>query len=319
MRYRKLGKTDMRISELSLGTVALGMPYGIGANTPSLQGVPPPDDNEAIRHIHHAIEQGINFFDTARACGRSEEVLGLALCGRRDKVYVATNISCNDQHGKVLLGRELVEHMTESLHTSLRLLQTPSVDVSVLHSASTDLLEDGAVIDMLKRYRQLGTTRYIGASTYGTVAPRKAIAHDLDVLQVAFNILNQRMSDEVFPLADVAGVGIVVRSVNLQGVLSPRVDYLPSRLDALRTLAAAVRHEASRLTPSLTLAEAALKFVLAQDNIATALVGVGDIAELDASLTVLRSPLWSEDIVDRFKRLRCDDPYFLDPSQWGLP
>ena len=68
----------------------------------------------------------------------------------------------------------------------------------------------------------------------------------------------------------------------------------------------------------MTGVEAALNFVLAQEDIATALVGVRNVAELEASLAVTRSPRWSEAIVDRFRRLRCDEPGLLDPSKWGL-
>ena len=168
MRYRRLGNTDMRLSELSLGTVALGMPYGFGAASSNSQGVLPPDDRQSMRLVHHAIDQGINFFDTARAYGRSEEVLGRALKGRRDSVLIASKITCHDQAGCALQGRELEEHMSESLHTSLRLLQTDCVDLLMLHSASNDLLENGAALDTLKRFQQQGKTRYIGASTYGT-------------------------------------------------------------------------------------------------------------------------------------------------------
>lgn len=319
MQYRKLGKTDLRLSELSLGTVALGMPYGIGADSNGSQGVPPPADSAAIALIHRAIDRGINFFDTARAYGRSEEVLGLALRDRREKALIATKITCHDKDGAALRGQALCQQMAESLHTSLRLLRTDRVDLLMLHSASGDLLNSSDAIDQLKRFQAQGKARYIGASTYGAVAPRIAISLEVDALQVAFNILDQRMADEVFPLAEAAGVGIVARSVFLKGALSPRAEYLPARLGSLKAQSGAVKREAAALMLPLTRVEAALKFVLAQESIATALVGVRNVAELEASLAVVRSPRWSEDIVDRFRQLRCDEADLLDPSQWGLP
>ena len=120
-------------------------------------------------------------------------------------------------------------------------------------------------------------------------------------------------------MATAAGVGIVVRSVFLKGVLSPRAEFLPARLAALQAQSSEIKRAAAGLSPSMTRVEAALKFVLAHLAITTALVGVRDIAELEASLAVSRSPRWSEVIIDRFKRLRCDDPDLLDPSTWGLP
>lgn len=319
MRYRQLGKTDLRPSELSLGTVALGMPYGVGAEARGADGMPPPAEGEAMALVHHAIDRGINFFDTARVYGRSEEVLGKALRGRRHRVLVATKLTCQDGDGVALFGRELAERMAESLHKSLRLLGTDYVDLLLLHSASTDLLNNSDAIAELKRFQADGKARYIGASTYGTVAPRIAISQGVDALQVAFNILDQRPADEVFADAQSAGVGLIARSVYLKGALSPRAEYLPARLAPLKAQSSAVKRAAAALSPPLTRESAALKFVLAHESIATALVGVRDIAELEASLAAARAPLWSEATLDLFRRLRCDQTELLDPSAWRLP
>ncbi len=319
MRYRQLGKTDLRLSELSLGTVALGMPYGVGAGARGADGMPPPSDREAIALVHHAIDCGVNFFDTARAYGRSEEVLGRALRGRRHKALVATKVTCQDGDGVALTGRESAERMAKSLHMSLRLLGADYVDLLLLHSASTDLLKNSDAIAELKRFQADGKARYIGASTYGTAAPRLAIAQGVDALQVAFNILDQRLADEVFACAQAAGVGLIARSVFLKGALSPRAAFLPARLGPLKAQSSAVKRAAAALSPPLTREAAALKFVLAHEAIATALVGVRDIAELEASLAAARAPHWSEATLDQFRRLRCDQADLLDPSAWGLP
>ncbi len=319
MRYRQLGKTDLRLSELSLGTVALGMPYGIGEGARSEDGMPPPTDSEAIALIHHAMERGINFFDTARVYGRSEELLGKALRDRRHKALVATKLTCQNEDGTALADADLAEHMARSLHTSLSLLGREYVDLLLLHSASSDLLENSDAIALLKRFQAQGKARYIGASTYGTVAPQIAIAQGADALQVAFNILDQRLTAEVLPCAQAAGTGIIVRSVFLKGALSQRANYLPERLATLRAHSEEVKGTAETLSPPLTREGAALKFVLAQESIATALVGARDIAELEASLSAANSPPWDESTIERFRRLRCDQADLLDPNTWGLP
>ncbi|MCY4146870.1 MAG: aldo/keto reductase [Chloroflexi bacterium] len=317
MRYRQLGKTDLRLSELSLGAAALGMPYGLGAG--SAGGMPPPPDSESVALIHHAIDQGINFFDTARVYGRSEELLGKALRGRRQSVLVATKVSCLGEDGAALPRPAMAEHMTRSLHTSLRLLDTDYVDLLLLHSASVELLENSDAVALLKHFQAQGKARVIGASTYGTAAPRSAIAQGLDVLQVAYNILDQRLATALFPYAEATGTGIIVRSVFLKGVLSPRADYLPKHLAALQKHSRAVQQTAASLSPPQTREAAALQFVLAHESIATALVGVRDFAELETSLAAARAPRWSEAIVERFRRLRCDQANLLNPSAWGLP
>jgi 1-deoxyxylulose-5-phosphate synthase len=320
MQYRKLGNTDLEVSALSLGTVALGMRYGIAPKQESTEeaGMKPPSDTEAIQLVHRAIDEGINFIDTARAYGRSEEVLGSALYDRRDKVVLTTKLGCHDADGNLLHGNALREHMNDSVATSLKLLRTDWVDLLMLHSATVDVLQNSEAIDILQELQTQGKTRYIGASTYGLEAPRIAIGKGVNALQVAYNILDQRM-DEIFPLAEKNGVGVIVRSVFLKGALTPRADDLPDRLAPLREKSDAVKQLAGQLTPPMNRIQTALRFVLSQSNITSALVGVHTQAELEASLQVAQQQPLSEEVMNQFKQLRWDDPIMLNPSTWGLP
>lgn len=321
MQYRSLGHTDLKVSALSLGTVALGMPYGITpkATKNETEGMIPPSDTDAIRLVHRALDEGINFIDTARAYGRSEEVLGKALYDRRDKVVLTTKLSCLDVDGNILHGQVLRQYMQESLATSLKLLQTDWVDLLMLHSASVEILQNGEVIDILKEFQAQGSVRYIGASTYGTEAPRIAIAQGINALQVAYNILDQRMADDIFPLAQAEGVGLVVRSVFLKGALTPRADDLPEHLAELKQKSKAIKQFASGLTPPMNRVAAALSFVLSQEDVTSALVGVHSEAELEASLRVAENNTLSADIMKQFEQLRWDNPLMLNPGTWGLP
>ena len=141
----------------------------------------------------------------------------------------------------------------------------------------------------------------------------------MDALQIAFNILDQRLADELFDIAQAAGTGLIVRSVFLKGVLSPRAEFLPERLSALKSLSQAVMRSAAALSPPLTRQAAALKFVLAHDAISSALLGLRDINELEASLAAAKAPDWDEATIERFRKLRCQQADLLDPSAWGLP
>ena len=315
MQYRQLGNTGLRISTLSLGTVALGMPYGIARDA----NITPPSDNEAIQLVHRAIDEGINLIDTARAYGRSEEVLGKALKDRRGKVVIATKLSCCDAAGNLLSGSALKQQMNASLATSLKLLRTDFVDLLMLHSAPAALLEHSDAVANLREFQTQGRVRYIGVSTYGAEAPQLAINQQVNALQVAYNILDQRMADEVFPLAAAAGVGIIVRSVFLKGVLTPRADDLPHRLAELKRQSDAVKQFAGKLSPPMTRIQAALKFVLSQPDITTALVGVCSEAELESSLAVLQDGPLGKEVIHQFKQLRWDNPNMLNPGTWGLP
>lgn len=323
MQYRPLGNTQINVSALSLGTVALGMSYGItpkeSKEAGQAGGMPRPSQAEVTRLVHRAIDQGINFIDTARGYGDSEELLGHALRGRRQDVVLATKIGCFGPGGQILEGKALRQQMEASLATSLRLLRTDWVDLLMLHSAPVDLLQQGEAVQILKEFQARGVARAIGASTYGVQAAELAIDVGVNALQVAFNILDQRLADGVLPKAKANGVGIIVRSVFLKGVLTPRADDLPPHLAKLRARSESIKQFAAGLTPSMTRVEAALRFVLCQPDVTSALVGVISETELDASLRAAAAETLSPEVMDQFKRMGWDDPVMLDPSQWDLP
>src|SRR5262249_35380627 len=88
MRRRVLGRTSIPASEISLGTVELGMDYGIAAAGETLR----PDEAEAARLLHHALDLGINLIDTAPAYGNSEEIIGRAISSRRSQFYLVSKV-----------------------------------------------------------------------------------------------------------------------------------------------------------------------------------------------------------------------------------
>src|SRR5262245_20221103 len=88
MRYRPLGDTGLQVSEVSLGTAEIGLDYGFKGKNDYAK----PDVKESIRLIHRAIDQGINFIDTARAYGNSEEVIGQAIEGMGSPPYVSSKV-----------------------------------------------------------------------------------------------------------------------------------------------------------------------------------------------------------------------------------
>jgi aryl-alcohol dehydrogenase-like predicted oxidoreductase len=274
---------------------------------------------EATHLIHRAIDGGITFIDTASAYGRAEEVVGHALQNRRQQAVIATKINCFDEQGQLRRGDALRQHMRDSLTASLRLLRTDYIDLLMLHSAPLTLLEDGVALDMLQQFKQEGYARTIGASTYGSEAPRRAIELGVDALQVAYNVLDQRLADEIMPLAQANGVGIIVRSVFLKGALTPRAADLPPHLAPLRQQSEAIEQYANSLTPPLSRIELALRFVLSQPLVTSALVGVRIEEELAAALQTAAAPFLSPDIMAHLAALRTDDPMLLDPSTWNLP
>src|SRR5438445_381549 len=106
MRRRRLGRTNFLVSEISLGTVEIGMDYGIPAAGEEAR----PGPTQAARLLHRALDLGINYIDTARAYGGAEAVIGSALRPRRSEFFLASKVLSYDKEG--LTGARLRERVT---------------------------------------------------------------------------------------------------------------------------------------------------------------------------------------------------------------
>jgi aryl-alcohol dehydrogenase-like predicted oxidoreductase len=313
---RRLGRTDLKVSALALGTVELGLDYGIAV--PGEFGRP--TEAEAIRLVQIALDSGMNLIDTARAYGESEAVLGRALRGRRSEVVLATKVRTQRADGTTPTGDELRQHMLDSLETSLRLLQTEYVDIWQVHNVDAALLAQRELrAAVFTAARRSGKARAIGGSTYGVAMPMAAIESDLfDMLQVTYSVLDQRLSDRVLPTAAARDIGIVVRSILLKGALTARGDYLPERLAELRERSRHFRGLVADLGLNISPVQVAVAFGLAHPHIHSVLVGVRSEQELREALgaTALKLPA---DLLAQLTALRLDDADMLNPSTWGIP
>src|SRR5260221_9473183 len=161
MKCRRLGAIGCRVSEIALGTVEIGMPYGIAAEGEH----PPPDEAEASKLLHMALDLGVNFIDTARAYGESEAIIGRVLRERRREfVLVSKVLSYHDQG---LGSTALREKITSSAHERLRLLQNDSIDVMMIASAQDEVIERGEALASLEHLTRAGQIRVIGRIVYG--------------------------------------------------------------------------------------------------------------------------------------------------------
>jgi 1-deoxyxylulose-5-phosphate synthase len=314
--YRTLGRTNLKVSALALGTVELGMDYGI--RVPGHYGRPTED--EAISLVHAAMDGGINLIDTARGYGASESVLGKALQGRREQVVLATKVSTQGKTGEAPVGAALRRQMLSSLETSLQELQTEWVDIWQIHNLDQPLLEQlDLLAEVFDEVRRQGKVRWVGASTYGVEMPLAAVRADLfDLLQVTYSVLDQRLGDEFLPLAAAHNIGVVVRSVLLQGVLTERGDYLPDHLETLRSRSRQFRRIVADQGNGMSPAQAAIAFGLNHPQIGAVLLGVRSQEELVEGLHAVSTPL-EKDFIARLRELRLDDPELLNPGTWNRP
>jgi aryl-alcohol dehydrogenase-like predicted oxidoreductase len=312
MDYVLLGKTGLRVSRLALGTAAFGLErYGICG--PHESGAV--NEDAAIRVIRTAAEQGINFFDTARGYGRSESILGAALEGCPSCV-VATKIGVPG-NGALHDSAESARIVMTSLETSLRELRRDAIDIVQIHNATVETLASSNVLEVLEAARQQGKLRFIGASVYGE---RNALAalrsESIDTLQIALNLLDQRMVARVIPEAIIRNVGLLVRSVFLKGVLTERVLSLPPNMQTL----AAASDQARRILGETwqTLPSTAVRFCLSIPGVHSVLIGLRDVTELSPALDAEGAGPLPEAVLHKAEELRFTDPSILDPSEWPL-
>ena len=313
MEYRALGRTDLRVSRLGMGTAALGMRYGI--STPD-QDDESPEIPAGLSLVREAVNKGIVFFDTAPAYGESERILGAALSSEPSCV-IATKVLLPE--GASTMPSDSVESfLRRSLSESRSALGRSVLDVVQIHNAEPSIFRRKVVFDVLEDERSAGAIRFIGATTYGEEAALAAIeSNAIDVLQIACSILDQRLCDRVLPAARKARIGIIARSVLLKGVLTPRANHLPKELDALRQAAARIREAFD--VPWARLPRVAIRYCLGLQSVDVAIVGLRTTEELTEALAAVdEGPLSSEEM-SKARTLRLEEERLLNPAHWNIP
>ncbi len=313
---RRLGRTGLRVFGIALGTVELGLDYGIQA--PGHFGRPLVED--AVRLVHAALDQGVNLIDTARAYGASEEVLGQALAGRRQQVVLATKVSTHGPGAVPLTGGALHRQMLAALDASLAALRTDWIDLWQIHNVDPALLDQADLVrEVVDQVRRAGKVRWFGGSFYGAALPLAALKTGLfDTLQVTYSVFDQRLADAVLPAAAAQDVGVLARSVLLKGALTERAEHLPAHLDALRQRSRQFRRLVAESGLNLTPAQAAVAFALAQPQVQAVLVGVRTVDELAENMRAARI-LLPADLLAALRDLRLEDDGLLNPGTWGIP
>ncbi len=310
MRLRKLGNTGLTASEVSLGTAEIGLDYGFKGSPQYAR----PSVQDSIRLIHRAVDRGINWLDTARAYGNSEDVIGQALKDVSPRPRIASKVIFENPVGD-MDSASLRQWVFGSIESSLRALRVDVIDLLYIHNATEKLLRQTAIRDSLEEARGQGKIRLAGATCYGEEDALAVLKDPLfQVLQVPFSLLNQTMSGRVFPEAARKGVGVFVRSVFLRGVLTPQIEFLPERLAPLREQAARILQV---LGPEVDgLAEAAVRFCLSLPEISSVLMGLKSEAELESNVSGLsRGPL-PEAVMPALAGLSLSDRTLVDPIHW---
>lgn len=263
MRYRTLGRTGLRVSELGVGGAQIGLKDYMARWDPASEA----SVAQIERMLDRALDLGYNYVDTAAAYGygRSEEIIGRVAQRRRAEMTLATKTSAGAWAGD----KAAVKAEAEA---SLRRLQTDYVDILQFHGGDyrpeqvKHLLEDGP----LQAYQDLqveGKVRFLGITAEEPVTLRPLIATSVfDVLQIRFNVLYQNAYHNILPEAAALNLGVVVMRPATSGTF-------PKLLHAM------CPEFADRCDPYAL----ALNFVLSAPQVSVAIVGTRTVEEVEAN------------------------------------
>jgi len=311
MHRRILGKTGIKVSEISFGTASLGIAYGIGVKGKQDMLC----EADAVTLLQSALDKGLNFFDTARAYGRSEELLGKAFRSNRQDVVICTKCAhLFGEDGQLPQDKTLKQVIGSSLEQSLSALKTDYIDIYMLHDSDVKVLGNETVKGTLSELEQKGLVRAIGVSTYTCEETQMVIEDGIwDVVQLPYNLMDQRQGG-LLPLARQRGVGIVVRSALFKGVLTNKGDHLHPQLESVRQHRQ-VYDELLGKTME-TLPNLAMKFVLSHEQVSSVLVGIDRNEYLENAAAVADGKYLDERTLARAKELAYPEPQFLDLRKW---
>jgi aryl-alcohol dehydrogenase-like predicted oxidoreductase len=310
---RKLGRTDLTVSELALGGLLLGRDFERGKSI-----------------VRRAVELGINYIDTAAGYSKSEESLGLALEEIQAPLIVSTKLGRRADPFQPQNRDALMRCVEESL----KLLKRDRIDILMIHEPDrpgqydwwTDPVNfDGPVMDLLGELKKQGVISFtgLGGTTAYEIVPIMRTGK-FDVVLTAFNysLLWREAVHAILPAAKELGMGVIVGSPLQQGALARRYDE-------------EVRHGARWLSPprraqfvalydfldeiGMSLPEAGLRFVISNPDVSCVLMGAASPEEVEQNVAfVAKGPL-PPDILKRLDGIAARVPFRPFEEPFGFP
>ena len=301
MEYRRLGKSSLAVSALGLGCMGMSQSYGT------------PEDGESIATIHHAIDRGITFLDTADVygAGQNEELVGRTIAKRRNEVIVATKFGVVRATDRTLLkpnGKP--EYVQQACEASLRRLRISTIDLYYQHRVDPEVpIEE--TVGAMSRLIEQGKVRYLGLSEAGVQTIRRAHAtYPITALQSEYSLWTRDPEDEILGVCRELGIGFVPFSPLGRGFLTGQIKT-PANFPANDVRRNSPRFQEENFEKNLQLvervgqlaaekrctpAQLALAWVLAQGADMVPIPGTKRRAYLDENLGALEIRLSASDL-----------------------
>lgn len=306
MRY--IEKSGYRISEMTLGTVQLGMNYGIN----NKDGKPSADTASEI--LKTAQKCGITSFDTAAAYGDSEEVLGEYFSRGGDKRAIVTKLhfECEDKS-------TLFDILAKKAKESAERLKLERLPFLMLHNEKYIKKYGSAVTDALVKLKKEGLAENIGAS-FSDKSELSALCDTdaFDCIQIPLNLFdNKELRDGTVKRIADCGVTVFVRSIYLQGLFFIDPEKLPEKLRKAREPLAEIRKTAEE--NGMSVARLALSFIRSFDGIGSIVLGSETPAQVAENAALFSEGIISESIGNRILEISENiDPLVNRPWEWKL-
>ena len=298
MEYRRLGKTGWQVSTISMGCWGIGGQWG------------PVEEAEAIRTIHAALDLGVNLLDTADAYGQgvSEELVGKALKGRRDGVYVATKVGNFARRAGAPLSYETPHHVYLCCDASLGRMKIDAIDLYQCHIG--DLADPAIFLEAFERLVEQGKIRAYAISTNSLpVAQAFNREGGCAAVQLNYSLLNRSAAEDLLPWCAANDIGTLIRGPIAQGVLAGKFRPDTHFEDSVRVgwnEGAAHEQFLRRLEQveqirfleraDRTLVQAALQWVLANPAVTCAIPGAKNVAQMTGNAGATDGALTAEEL-----------------------
>ncbi len=305
-----LNWNGLKISRLTLGTVQLGMDYGVSNK------IGKPDAKEAFDILDYAKNGGITALDTSSDYGDSENVIGKYIRSKDSSPFtIVTKFSVDADSADELAVEKCIR---KSVETSIERLGIESLDVLLSHNEE-DILRHGDILPaILRRLKNEGLIRHAGASINTEAAIEQIVNNDVyEAVQLPFNMFDTaRLNDGSIESLKNADKLVFIRSVFLQGLFFMQADNLPQGvLQYAKEPLLKLRELSQR--EGMSIAQMAVDFVITTPGVSSLVLGVASSEQVDENLKLFDKPRISEqtrhDIIKLYKSIK---PEVMMPWKW---